>query len=211
MNRAHVVGVVLAVTAVAGCSYNAEGYRLRTGGTRFDAQSVGAALNLYTLQEDGTWAGMSGDRYERMGDEIRKVGAFGPTPALIPPTGWVTIDRHPDGLSFTPSWLSGPIWTFVTQDGGPIPRNLEVPLYLAATMGLGGQWVGINVPGSELAGIELKADCGLVLFSLKERQVAGWVSRQGAVCPAPTYPPGTVAKLAQSRREVWDSAERPLE
>src|SRR5262249_48202143 len=152
MQRRHVFGVMLAFV-LAGCAhYDSKGRAVRTGAARFDAQSVTAPGIAYTLESDGTWAGMDGDRYELVGDDLRKVGAFAPTPSLIRPSGWVTIDRRPDGLMYIPSYPGGRIWIFVTEDGDRIPAELEVPLYLATQLGLGGQWIDIRTPGSEDAG-----------------------------------------------------------
>ena len=210
MQRGHVFGAVLVFLA-AGCAhYDTQGRWVRTGPARFDARSVSAPGIVYTLEGDGTWAGMDGDRYERVGDDLRKVGAFGPTPSLIRPSGWVTIDRRPDGLMYLPSYSGGRIWTFVTEDGKPIPADLEIPLYLAARLGLGGHWIDVYTPGSEQAGIPLEADCAAVLFDLQGRQIAGFVVRQGAACPDPRYPGKQVlARLISARNEVWESPERP--
>ncbi len=110
MKRTHVVAVVLSFVAAGCATYDSKGRWVRTGSTRFDAQSVSTAPAIvYTLESDGTWAGMDGDRYERVGDDLRKVGAFSPTPSLIRPSGWVTIERRPDGLMYTPSYLGGAI------------------------------------------------------------------------------------------------------
>ena len=209
MQRTHVFGAVLAFVA-AGCAhYDQQGRAVRTGPARFDARSVSAPGIVYTLSEDGSWAGMDGDRYERVGDDLRKVGAFGPTPSLIRPSGWVTIDHRPDGLMYLPSYPGGRIWTFVTEDGEPIPSELEVPLYLAAQLGLGGHWVDFYTPGSEQAGIPLESDCATVLFSMEGRQVAGYVGSQGAACPDPRYPgKQALGRLISVRNEVWESQYR---
>ena len=210
MKRTGVSGVALAFV-LAGCAhYDSSGHRVRTGSVRFDARSVSAPGWVYTLEDDGTWAGMAGDRYVRVGDEIRKVGAFGPTPALIRPSGSVLIERTTMGLVYTPSYPGGPIWTFATEDGGPIPPDLEVPLYLAAQLGLSGHWIDVLTPGSELAGIPLDEDCATVLFDVRGRKIAGFVGRQGAACPEPRYPgPAALARLVADRNEVWESPERP--
>jgi hypothetical protein len=209
MQGRHVFGVVLAFV-LAGCAhYDNQGRAVRTGAAWFDAKSVSAPGIAYTLEGDGTWAGISGDRYELVGDDIRKVGAFGPTPSLIRPSGWVTIDRRPDGLMYLPSYSGGRIWTFVTEDGKPIPAELEVPLYLAAQLGLGGHWIDMVTPGSEYAGMPLGPDCAVVLFELEGRQVAGFVAGQGAACVDPQYPGKQVLKkMITVRNEVWESPER---
>jgi hypothetical protein len=211
MQGRHVFGVMLAFV-VAGCAhYDSKGRAVRTGAARFDAQSVSAPGVVYTLESDGTWAGMGGDRYQLVGDDLRKVGAFGPTPSLIRPSGWVTIDRRPDGLMYIPSYPGGRIWTFVTEDGEPIPAELEIPLYLAAQLGLGGHWIDMFTPGSEYAGMPLGPDCASVLFDIQGRQVAGFVASQSAACVDPRYPgKQTLTKLIGVRNEVWESPSRPL-
>jgi hypothetical protein len=210
MQRTHVFWAVLAFVA-AGCAhYDQQGRAVRTGPARFDARSVSAPGIVYTLSEDGSWAGMDGDRYERVGDDLRKVGAFAPTPSLIRPSGWVTIDHRPDGLMYLPSYPGGRMWTFVTEDGQPIPSELEIPLYLAAQLGLGGHWIDNYTPGSEQAGIPLESDCATVLFAMEGRQVAGFVGTQGAACPDPRYPgKQALGRLISVRNEVWESPERP--
>src|SRR5262249_24263294 len=210
MTRTHVLGAALALVAAACAHHDSQGRRVRTGPARFDAQSVTAPGIAYTRSADGTWAGLQGDRYELVGDDLRKVGAFSPTPSLIAPSGWVTIDRLPNGFAYTPSYLSAPVWTFVTEDGQPIPADLEIPLYLAASLGLGGQWINISTPGSELTGLPLHADCSTVLFDMQGRQVAGFATRQGASCPEPRYPGReTLSRLVKARNEVWESPQRP--
>jgi len=208
MNRS-IIAVAAALLA-AGCAHDAEGHRVRSSTVRFDDRSVSGPGFSYTLEEDGTWAGMSGDRYVLDEEEIRKVGGgFDHTGALIRPSGWVDVQRRPDGLVYEPSWPTSTIWTFLTEDGQPIPRNLEVPLYLTARLGLSGTWVTLRIPGSELAGVELKPDCGLVLFELQGRQLAGWAARKGAVCPEPRYPGrDALARLVTYRNEVWESPYR---
>jgi len=208
MNRMHAVAVVLAAVT-AGCSaHDAQGRVVRTGHARFDAQSVSSPKTVYTLESDGTWAGLSGDRYERVGDAIRKVGAFSATPSLIRPSAWVQIERLPNGVMYTPSYLSAPVWTFVTEDGKPLPEDLEVSLYLAARLGLGGQWARLWGASVVAPTPEFEANCGLILIEVAGRNVAGWVSRQGAVCPAPLYPPRASVARAMGG-EVWTPANRP--
>ena len=102
------------------------------------------------------------------------------------------------------------MWIFVTEDGDGIPAELQVPLYIAAQLGLGGHWIDLYTPGSEKAGIPLEADCATVLFNLQGRQVAGFVAKQGAVCPEPRYPGrDALSRLIAVRNEVWESPERP--
>jgi hypothetical protein len=102
----------------------------------------------------------------------------------------VLIERTTMGLVYTPSYPGGPIWTFATEDGGPIPPDLEVPLYLAAQLGLSGHWIDVLTPGSELAGIPLDEDCATVLFDVRGRKIAGFVGRQGAACRESPERPG---------------------
>lgn len=209
MNRMHVIGLALAVVT-AGCAYDSSGRRIRNGAARFDAKSVSSPKTVYTLEGDGSWAGLHGDRYERVGDQIRKVGAFSSTPSLIRPSGWVEIEHLPDGLVYTPSYYSTGIWTFVTEDGKPLPADIEVPLYLATQLGLGGQSVNVWKQADDDSAPELESGCGLVLLEIQGRHVAGWVSQQSAICPAPTYPARpTVATLNKRRGEVWESPARP--
>lgn len=115
---------------------------------------------------------------------------------------------HTDGVRVGDATPGG-VAFFVTEDGQPIPRDLEVPLDLTARRGLSGAWVDLHVPGSELAGVELKPDCALVLFELQGRQVSGWAARKGAVCPEPRYPGcDALARLVADRNEIWESPYR---
>jgi hypothetical protein len=208
MNRSLIA--VAAVLLASGCAHDAEGHRLRSTSVRFDERSISGPGFVYTLEDDGAWAGSNGDRYRLDGDEIRKVGAgFDKTGYLIRPAGWVDVERRPDGLVYTPSWPTSIMWTFVTEDVQPIPRDLEAPLYLTSRIGLEGAIVDFRSPGSEQAGIELKPDCGVVLFDLKGRQVAGWAVRKGSVCPEPRYPgKDALARIIAVRNEVWQSPYR---
>ena len=209
MIRRFVIGVAL-IAVMSGCAYNAQGQRVRSSQARFDAQSVSSPKTVYTLSSDGTWAGLQGDRYERVGDSIKKVGAFGSSPSLIRPSGWVSIDRLPDGVMYTASYYSAGTWIFVTEDGKPIPEELEVPLYLAAQLGIGGHKVNVWKPAQDDNGPELASDCELTLFEIQGRQVAGWFLQHGAVCPAANYPgKTTLTKMVRSRGEVWESTVRP--
>src|SRR3954471_24813929 len=102
INRLQRVAAVVAVaTTAAGCAaHDAQGREVRTGAARFDARSVSSPKSVYTLEGDGTWAGLYGDRYERVHDAIRKVDGFSGTPSLIPPSGSVRIERLPDGVMY---------------------------------------------------------------------------------------------------------------
>jgi hypothetical protein len=184
---------------------------VRTGAARFDAHSVTSPKAVITLESDGTWAQIGGNRYELVGDELRLIGGGagswrGP---LIRPYASVRIDHLPNGLRYTPSYPAS-AWTFVTEDGKPLPPDLEVPLYFAARIGLGGQWVNIWQPAMDDTGPHLDADCGLVLFELQDgRQVAGWLVNREATCPKPRYPGReNLARLIYTRNEVWVSPER---
>ena len=209
MNRRGLIAALVSVASMtAGCAHDSEGHQIREGLARFDATSVGTAGGpVVRLRPDGTW-GLGVTQYERVGDQLRAVGGL---TALIRGYSYVEIERLPDGVRYTPSSYSAPIWTFVTEDGKPIPADLEVPLYFAACIGLGGQWVNIWEPARDDTGPRLVTDCGVVLFELKDgRQVAGWMAHQGAVCPAPRYPGReTLARLIDARNEVWESPQRP--
>ena len=208
MARLQVVGVAVAFLATA-CAHDSEGRRIRSTTVRFDERSISGLGFSYTLEEDGTWAGGGSDRYERVGDEIRRVGSF--EGGLIRGSGSIAIERRPDGVQYVPSYPGGSIWTFVTADGQPIPEALEVPLYLVSQIGLAGTWIGLHNPESEKAGIPLQPDCATVFFNLGQRKVVGWVARQGTVCPEPNYPgPDSEARVVAARNEVWESQFRPL-
>jgi hypothetical protein len=204
MNRLQLIASVVAVALTAGCAHDPEGHEIRTGNVRFDAHSVSDPNGLFaTLNSDGTWGPF---RLQRVGDQIR--GEF---TGAVGYYGYTQVDRLPNGVMYTPSSYSAAIWTFVTEDGQPIPADLEIPLYLAARHGLGGHWVSIWSPARDFRGPQLKADCGLVLFEMEGRQVAGWVARQGAKCPVPDYPGRELlARLIYTRNEVWVSPLRPL-
>jgi len=210
MNRLQWTAAVVSVVAITGCAaHDAQGREVRTGPARFDDQSVTSPKGAYSRAGDGSWGGLLGDRYERVYDAIRKVDGFSGTPSLILPGGNVRIERLPDGVMYVPSYYSAAVWIFVTEDGNPLPENLEVPLYLAARLGLGGQWVNVLDPADD-GGLRVDAECGLVLFDIQGRRVAGWLNRRGAVCPAPKYPGGeTLAHLVKARNEVWESPDRP--
>ncbi len=210
MNRMHAVAVVVMAALAEGCAHDSGGHVIREGLARFNATSVGTAAGpLVMLLPDGTW-GLGVTRYIREGDQLRAVGAVHGD-GLMRPYSYVTIATLPDGVRYTPSYQSAPIWTFVTEDGQPIPADLEVPLYFAARIGLGGQWVDIWERPTDDTGPRLVTDCGVVLFELQGgRQVAGWVANNGATCPAPRYPGReTLARLIYTRNEVWESPQRP--
>jgi hypothetical protein len=208
------VQVALAVVGVvaAGCAHDSEGHVVRSGKARFDAQTLTSPTVSITINADGTWGEC---RIQRVGDQLRGTcpGTFDRFGGYIGDHhgGYIQIEDLPDGVRYTPSFTSAPIWTFVTEDGRPIPADLEIPLYLAAGIGLGGHWVELWTPAQDDRGPQLLIGCGQVLFEIRGRQVAGWRATQGASCPAPVYPGReTLARLIDDRNEVWLSPVRPL-
>ena len=234
MKLENLAAALLALLATA-CAHDSQGRTARTGETRFDETSVSNRKMILALEENGTWS----NRYRRVGDRIQSIGSpwaslgfplgsadQDDSPLIhgapyIPSDGWVTIRTLPNGVSYIPSWVSGGIWTFVTADGHPLPGDLEVPLYLAAKFGLTGQWVRLwsgadsnsftqaRPVSVERGSPNFEGPCGLILFTIRERPVAGWVSRQGATCPRPVYP--SLDSLADiTFDEVWESPYRHL-
>lgn len=206
-------GVVAGCLALGlvGCATSSDGTRERTGLARFDASSVSSPTASYSLQSDGTWAGMRGDRYMVKNDEIQAVAPFATSGPIVGGSTKIFIDRDDNGLHFTPTAGQSPNWTFVTEDGGAIPRDLEVPLYIAARLGLGGLWVTYHDPDYREEWWHLGTDCEVVVFDLQGRRVAGWVQRRGGTrCPETRFPDARVlAILEQGRREHWVSPNRP--
>lgn len=214
-----ITSVVSAAAVAAGCAHDSEttaGYRIQTGEARFDAQTVTTTskASVLTLESDGSWASLEGERYERVGDELRNVGGGGPSAdhtrravPLIQPFSSVRIERLPDGLRYTPSYPGSPIWTFVTADGQPLPADIEVPLYLAARIGLGGQYVA---PEGKPGAVPVSG-CNVWLFELQNRrQVAAWEHYRDVPCPAPFHPGADLlARLSWERGVVWLSPELP--
>jgi hypothetical protein len=123
----------------------------------------------------------------------------------------VWIDRNADGVRFTPTSTRAANWRFVTEDGKGIPADLEIPLYIAANLGLGGLWVTYRDPDYLDVVWHLGPDCSVVVFDLQGRRVAGLLERQGGdPCPAPRFPDSQVlARLEQRRSERWASPMRP--
>ena len=208
MTPMRVPACVLAMPVTACAAHDSAGRRIRTGDVRFDEQSIVGQSFSYRLDSEGNWSG-GGSQYRRQGDDLVKVGASNSTPSLIRPTGSVRIERRPDGLRYVPSWRGSTTWTFVTEDGKPLPEALELPLYLLTRIELDGQWVNLRTPHSEVAGVPLPPDCALVLFDLQGRQVAGWAASKGASCPEPSYPSGALPRLVEARNEVWQTQYRP--
>ena len=206
-------GVVagLLILGLAGCVHGPDGVRERSGEARFDAQSVSSSTESYNRLSDGSWAGLRGDSYLVQDGALQAAGPFATSGPIIGGATRVWIDREDDGLRFTPSSSRATRWTFVTEDGKGIPHDLEVPLYIAAQLGLGGLWVTYHDPDYVDALWHLGSDCAVVVFDLQGRRVAGWYERPGGdPCPAPKFPDGQVlTRLAQRRNERWASPLRP--
>jgi hypothetical protein len=194
-----------------GCVHGSDGVRERIGDARFDAKSVTTPTESYHLLSDGSWAGTHGDRYMVQEGALQAVAPFATSGPIVGGQTRVWIDREGDGVRFIPTSSRATNWTFVTEDGKAIPRDLEVPLYIAAQLGLGGLWVTYHDPDYLDAVWHLGTDCSVVVFDLQGRRVAGWFERQGGnPCPAPRFPDAQVlARLAQRRNERWASPLRP--
>lgn len=181
MTRLQLIAVGAAVMMAAGCAHDVQGHPVHAGDVRVAAQSVSTPSGTVTLNSDGTWGA---SRVGLVGDQIRSSYALG-TEGYH---GYVQVKRLPDGIMYTPSDNRLPIWTFVTEDRKPIPADLEVPLYLAASQGLGVQGLGAMggiVPWVQHPTSNPAPDCVVVLMKIQAQQVAGLRARQGAVCPAP--------------------------
>ena len=61
---------------------------------------------LHARRRTATWAGLGGDRYERVGDDLRKVGAFA-TDAVAHPSLGLGDHRSPPGRAHVPALVSG--------------------------------------------------------------------------------------------------------
>jgi hypothetical protein len=207
--RGFVAGVL--VLGLGGCVHGSDGTRERIGDARFDATSVTTPNESYYLLSDGSWAGSRGDRYIVQDGALQAMAPFATSGPIVGGQTRVWIDREDDGLRFTPTSSRATKWTFVSEDGKAIPRDLEIPLYIAAQLGLGGLWVTYHDPDYLDAVWHLGTDCSVVVFDLKGRRVAGWYERQGGnPCPAPKFPDVQVlARLAQVRNERWASPLRP--
>lgn len=178
--RLHLVAVGAAVMTAAGCAH-VQGPQVHAADVRVDAQSISTPSGTVTLNSDGSWAA---SRVRLVGDQIRTSFPLG-TEGYH---GYVQVKHLPDGVMYTPSEKSLPIWTFVTEDRKPIPADIEVPLYLAASQGLGVK--GLGAMGGILPWVQHRAtnpapDCAIVLLQIQGRQLAGLRARQGAVCPDP--------------------------
>ena len=205
-----VVGGLL-VVGLGACATANDGVRERVGDARFDAKSVTTPTDSYFLLSDGTWAGSRGDRYWVQDGALQAVAPFASSGPIVGGQTRVWIDREGDGVSFTPTSSRAEHWTFVTEDGSAIPKDLEVPLYIAANLGLGGLWVTYHDPDYLEALWHLGTDCEVVVFELNGRRVAGWFERQGGnPCPAAKFPDAQVlSRLSQRRNERWASPVRP--
>ena len=115
MARPRILGAA-AVLLVTACTHDSAGRWVRRGDIRFDERSITGPNVTLKLEDDGTWSHF----YFQQGDEIRSVGGF---EGLIRSSGWVEIERRPDGLYYEPSWPISNIWTFVTEDGQPLPAT----------------------------------------------------------------------------------------
>src|SRR5262249_60530944 len=102
----HVVPFIRGVVAgclalgLVGCATSSDGTRERTGLARFDASSVSSPTASYSLQSDGTWAGMRGDRYMVKNDEIQAVAPFATSRPIVGGSTKIFIDRDDNGLHF---------------------------------------------------------------------------------------------------------------
>ena len=189
---------IIAAAAVllgSGCAHDAEGHRVRSSTLHFDERSVSGPNISYTLEEDGSWAGIGGDRYVLDGGEIRKVGAGFGTGGLIRPSGWVDLERRPDGLVYEPCVAH--LDNLDLRHRGraahpPEPRSPAVSGRAARPV----RGVGrAPHPGSEQAGVELKPDCAVVLF---EKSRAGrW--QGGRLARARSVPIRAIQGATRSR------------
>jgi hypothetical protein len=175
---------------------------IRTGALRFDERSMTSPHVSFTRTSDGSWVGLDGERYERDGDTLRVVAA-GKTDlnqAIIRSTGYVRIERLPNGLVYTPSYATGPVWTFVTEDGKPLPEDLEIPLYLAARIDL--RAVGYKSPNG----------CVTSILKVQDRNVAArwWRPVEGPdPCALVVFPEGAAERTGQVSETLVQSY-RPL-
>jgi len=91
-----IIAVAVVLLAI-GCAHTADGHRVRASTVRFDERSISGPNISYTLEVDGTWAGMGGDRHALEGSEIRKVAAgFDHTGALVRPSAGWGVELKPD-------------------------------------------------------------------------------------------------------------------
>lgn len=203
------LGAVVGLLVLGGCVHTPDGVRKRTGLARFDANSVTSPTNSYTREADGTWAGLKGDRYIVEDDSIRAVAAFATSGFIVSGSTRVNIDRAADGVAFIPT-AAHANWIFVTEDGRAIPRDLEVPMYFAARLGMGGTRITFPDPDYREEWWHLGPDCSVTVFDLQGRRVAAWAQRRGGVaCPQVHFPdPKILAFLEKGRNEHWESPLR---
>jgi hypothetical protein len=166
---------------------------------RFDERSVTSPYVSFTRTSDGSWVGLGGERYERDDDTLRSVGSGKFDRPIIRSTGYVRIDRLPNGLVYTPSYATVPVWTFVTEDGKPLPEDLEIPLYLAARIHLSG--VGYRPPDG----------CTTLILKVQGRNVAArwWFPDEGPGRCRLVFPEGA-AEAAGQVSETLVQSYRPL-
>jgi len=200
MHQAHRLVGITAWAFLAACAHQTDEWPTRTGVLRFDEKSVTSPYVSYSRTSDGSWAGLNGERYERVGDTLRATGS--PSPRhhpVIYPTGFVRIERLPNGLVYTPSYDTVPVWTFVTEDGNPLPEDIEIPLYLAARIHLSG--VGYKGPGG----------CPALIFQIQDRNVAArwWFPNEGPDQCALVFPEGGAAAWTAASENLVQ-AYRPL-
>ncbi len=186
---------------LAGCAHQTEEWPTRTGVLRFDEKSVTSPYVSYSRTSDGAFVGLHGERYERVGDTLRATGSPGPElpRPIILSTGFVRIERIPNGLVYTPSYDTVPVWAFVTEDGKPLPEAIEIPLYLAARIHLSG--VGYVAGGT----------CFSLIFQIQGRNVAArwWFPNDGPDRCALLFPEGGAAAWAAASENLVQSY-RPL-
>ena len=200
----HHAAVLVSVLGLAGCAApTVEGlgsYRVRTGDLRFDETSLTSTQAAIGRSSDGHWRGMShGQPVDVVedGDVIRVLGS----------TAWVKVVRRASGLRYVPSWTDAGAWTFVTEDGAPIARELEIPLFLASRS-IGGQVVTLMYMTP--TGPTVDPDCRLIVFEMDHRRVALWLPRRGARCPSDQFPlEPALTRILAATGDVWESPKRP--
>ena len=163
----------------------AAGRWVRSGDIRFDERSITGPNVTLTLEDDGTWSHITSSEETR----FRFVGAGSRRASSEPRAGWTSSGVRTVS-SYEPSWPISNIWTFVTEDGQPIPRNLEVPLYLVAQLGLVGS--SSRHPHPRIGAGRGGGEAGLLAHPLRVTGPSGrgLGTRKGAVCPEPRYPAG---------------------
>ena len=200
MRGAHRLLGVAVCSLLSACAHQTDVYPIRTGVLRFDERSVTSPHVSFTRTSDGSWVGLDGERYERDGDTLRVVGpGTNLNTPIIRSTGYVRIERLPNGLVYTPSYATGTVWTFVTEDGKPRPEDLEIPLYLAARINLSA--VGYKSPNG----------CITLILKVQDRNVAArwWRPVEGPDRCALVFPEGA-AELTGQVSETLVQSYRPI-